>query len=180
MRLNYKCNQIIICSFLLYIQSVYSKLFYNHLAEYKINLIINGTGNQKILSDKYYGVLPDEILVNNIIPADTGYNLAYNLYYLVNEISLIWDPRLTSFKSLTKMFYNMSNILEVDLSNFDSSNVERMDYMFYNCTSLTSINFNNKFKTNNVNNMHSMFSGCISLFSLDLNNFVYSKIKILS
>ena len=45
-----------------------------------------------------------------------------------------------------------------------------MSYMFYKCSSLTSLNLSN-FNTNNVNNMSRMFSNCSSLTSLNLSNF---------
>ena len=41
-----------------------------------------------------------------------------------------------------------------------------MSEMFYNCSSLTSLNLSN-FNTNNVNYMGGMFSGCSSLTSLN-------------
>ena len=41
-----------------------------------------------------------------------------------------------------------------------------MSGMFYNCSSLTSLNLSN-FNTNNVNNMSGMFSCCSSLTSLN-------------
>ena len=51
---------------------------------------------------------------------------------------------------------------------FAPSNANKMFYQF---TSLTTINFNNNFNTSNVTNMGSMFSGCISLTTLDLSGF---------
>ena len=42
--------------------------------------------------------------------------------------------------------------------------------MFYQCSSLTSLNLSN-FNTNNVNNRYAMFSECSSLTSLNLSNF---------
>ena len=48
--------------------------------------------------------------------------------------------------------------------------------MFYNCSSLTSLNLNN-FNTNNVIDMSSMFSNCSSLTDLDLSNFNTSNVK---
>ena len=40
------------------------------------------------------------------------------------------------------MFNNMTNIIYIDLSNFDSSQIENLKNMFYNCISLLSINLN--------------------------------------
>ena len=41
-----------------------------------------------------------------------------------------------------------------------------MSHMFYNCSSLTSLNLSN-FNTNNFHNMSSIFYECSSLTSLD-------------
>ena len=44
--------------------------------------------------------------------------------------------------------------------------LNNMSFMFYYCSSLTSLNLSN-FNTNNVNDMNHMFSGCSSLTSLN-------------
>ncbi len=50
-------------------------------------------------------------------------------------------------------FFNFYN-----LSNFNTNNVINMSYMFFHCSSLTSLNLSN-FNTNNVTNMNDMFYG---------------------
>ncbi len=64
------------------------------------------------------------------------------------------------------MFYKCSRLTSLNLSNFNTNNVNDMRYMFYNCSSLTSLNLSN-FNTNNFHNMSSMFYECSSLTSLD-------------
>ena len=68
------------------------------------------------------------------------------------------------------MFFGCKNIIKLDFSNFDTSQVTNMSNMFYNCNSLKKINLAN-FNTENVDNMSSMFSFCNSLLNLDLSNF---------
>ena len=68
------------------------------------------------------------------------------------------------------MFYDCSNITEIDLSNFDTSKVEKMDYMFHGCSSLTSLDLTN-FETSKVTTMDYMFQKCSSLNTLDLSYF---------
>ena len=51
------------------------------------------------------------------------------------------------------MFYRCDDIIEVDLSKFNSTQVKYTDRMFAYCTSLTSVNLTN-FKTSQVINMH--------------------------
>ena len=53
---------------------------------------------------------------------------------------------------MNSMFSNCKNLASLNLSHFDTSNVENMGHMFYACSSLTSLNLSN-FKTQNVTNM---------------------------
>ena len=41
------------------------------------------------------------------------------------------------------LFYNCTSLSSIDLSNFDTSLVTRMEGLFYNLTSLTSIDLSN-------------------------------------
>ena len=51
-----------------------------------------------------------------------------------------------------------------------------MSYIFYGCSSLTSLNLSN---SNNVNNMSYIFYGCSSLISLDLSNFNINNVNLI-
>lgn len=62
----------------------------------------------------------------------------------------------------------------LDLTNFNTSNVVNMSYMFMNFNSKT-INVSS-FDTSNVRNMNNMFDGCISLRSLDVSGFNTSRV----
>ncbi len=42
------------------------------------------------------------------------------------------------------MFYNCSSLTSLNLSNFNTNNVNDMSSMFYNCSNLTSLNSKNK------------------------------------
>jgi len=87
------------------------------------------------------------------------------------------------FKKLLKntsyMFYNCTSLTSLNLSNFDTDNVKDMTGMFYKCSSLSSLNLSN-FNTDNVNNMSLMFLECSSLNSLDLSNFNTNNVSNLS
>ena len=66
----------------------------------------------------------------------------------------------------SKMFYSkydeqkIKNILDLDLSNFDTSNVMNMGIMFHGMSSLTSLNLSN-FDTSKVTNMQWIFLACV-------------------
>ena len=69
----------------------------------------------------------------------------------------------------------IKNILEVDLSNFDTSKVTNMASMFNAMPKLTSLNLSN-FDTSKVTNMSYMFSAIRNLITLNLSNFDTSKV----
>lgn len=73
------------------------------------------------------------------------------------------------------MFRDCSNLTQVDLSDFDTSNVTDMCFMFHNCERLKRIELNN-FNTSNVTDMSSMFEYCKALAQLDLSNFNTSRV----
>ena len=80
-----------------------------------------------------------------------------------------------------EMFYskygtqNIKNILEIDLSSFDTSRVIEMRYMFCGMSNLTTLNLSN-FNTSQVMNMGGIFSGMSGLTTLNLSNFDTSKV----
>ena len=77
------------------------------------------------------------------------------------------------------MFYWMSNLTSLDLSNFDTSKVIDMKSMFYCMRNLTTINLSN-FDTSRVTNMSSMFYDMSSLTALDLSSFDTSQVTDMS
>ena len=85
----------------------------------------------------------------------------------------------------SKMFYSkydeqkIKNILDLDLSNFDTSNVMNMGIMFHGMSSLTSLNLSN-FDTSKVTNMQWIFFGMRSLTTLNLSSFNTSKVTDMS
>ena len=60
------------------------------------------------------------------------------------------------------MFNGCSLLEKLNLSNFDTSNVNTMACMFFECKSLKELNFPN-YKGNATTNRDSMFDGCIVL-----------------
>ena len=68
------------------------------------------------------------------------------------------------------MFMGCKNIIEIDLSSFNSKNITNMAAMFRDCINLTNINFSN-FITKNVTIMNSMFFGCKNLINIEFFTF---------
>ena len=135
-----------------------------------INLKVSGTGDIKIFGDgKAY--MTDIVIINNENKSEIT-----NTYYLendINNITLIWDKPPNTSRA---MFSGCNHINEIDLSNFDTSEVTDMLNMFSLCTSLYFLDLSN-IDTSKVKTMDNMFSGCSLLKSLNLSSFDTSQVS---
>ena len=77
--------------------------------------------------------------------------------------------------SMLGMFSGMSNLTSLDLSNFNTENVETMQEMFFLASHLNALNLSS-FNTQKVRNMLNMFYRVSSLTSLNLSNFDTSRV----
>ena len=90
------------------------------------------------------------------------------------------DINISSFdtsnvKNMAFMFGGCSNLINLDLSNFNTKNVTNMIGMFNTCESLLKLDLSS-FNTENLINMMSMFTGCRQIEELDLSSFNTSKV----
>ena len=74
------------------------------------------------------------------------------------------------------MFGECYELKYLDLTNFNTSNVTKMNHMFTKCHKLKEIKGINKFYTNKVTDMSAMFQYCYELEYLDLSNFDTSNV----
>ena len=74
------------------------------------------------------------------------------------------------FPKINYMFFDCSSLTYLNLSNFNTENVTDMSWMFFKCISLENLNLSN-FSTQKVINMRGMFSECSSLKNLNLSYF---------
>ena len=107
-----------------------------------------------------------------------------NISFMFYECSSLESIDLSSFNTnnvnnMEYMFWGCSSLKSIDLSSFNTNNVNNMSWMFYECSSLKSIDLSS-FNTNNVNDMHSMFSRCSSLKTIDLSSFNTTSVKDMS
>ena len=175
-----KCNNnyliILIFNFLIICinQITSSNKLILFLDDNKILLKVKGKGNDlvKILSSDYNNYMPTSYYLNNRQdPIDfSGKSIA--LPDSINKVELIFG---TNVQNCNSMFKGCSDILEIDLSNFTSSDVQDINSMFEDCTSLKNIKLGN-FKTSQMNALEKVFYGCSSLGSLDLSDFNVSHI----
>lgn len=73
------------------------------------------------------------------------------------------------------MFRDYSHLPTLNFSDFDTSNVVDMDYMFARCSNFITLDLSG-FNTSKVTEMRSMFEHCTALLYLDLSRFDTSKV----
>ena len=71
---------------------------------------------------------------------------------------------------------NEKDHFNIDISNFDFSNVISLNSMFNDCTNITSLTLPEKINTSKATNMGGMFFACSSLKQLDLSKFDTSNV----
>ena len=178
-------NNIKIRNYILIIVSILINIFYqikNNIFDLfyfqysNITLKIKGIGYNTILGNETVGYnfkginYLKEVYINGNIQNTKEYKYYFN--QTDNYVELIWDDNINSCQY---MFRKCSNITEINLSNFNTSQVTLMWSMFNGCSSLTSLDLSN-FNTSQVTDMRWMFIGCSSLTSLDLSNFDTSQV----
>ena len=122
----------------------------------------------------YYYAEPEKVYLN------TDSSMMFYSDYDEQEIKNILELDLSSFDTslvmnMNDMFRGMSNLTILNLSNFDTSNVTNMDSMFSGMFNLTALDISN-FDTSKVTSMFHMFSGMSNLASLDLSSFDTSQV----
>ena len=152
-------------------------LFCGIESQYKNRIIITfeNNGNYKYISDYYF-----ENYKNKISSITTyGKTYCHKRSSNICEVKEYQKTIILNFDRNIKvceyMFKGLTNIIEIDLSGFDSSNCVSMAYMFQNCNKLENIIFGD-IDTSRIINMKYLFDGCFKLESLDLSNFDTSEV----
>ena len=100
-----------------------------------------------------------------------------NMFYKCKNLI---DINLSSFDteevfSMSEMFFGCNKLISLDLSSLNTKNVEYMGAMFMYCTSLSNLNIST-FNTEKVVDIHNMFLGCSNLTELNLSSFNLKKV----
>ena len=142
-------------------------------------LTVTGTGEIKRSNDN--GFHPEWYrYCNSITSAEINVRGIKDASFLFAGCSNLVSVDLSGFDTsnvtdMRSMFYDCRNLTSLDLSNFDTSNVTDMSDMFCECTSLINLDLGS-FDTSNVTNMYNMFAFCTGLISLDLSSFDTSNV----
>lgn len=94
----------------------------------------------------------------------------------LKEIVGISNLKTDNVVNMSGMFWNSSSLVSLDLSSFNTEKVHSMGWMFSGCSSLSKLDVSS-FNTKNATFMGDMFSFCPSLKELDLSNFNTEKVK---
>ena len=78
------------------------------------------------------------------------------------------------------LFQNCITLEYIDLSNFDTSNVTNMAFMFNHCNRLKEIKGLDKFITSKATTMEGMFQSCFKLEFIDVSSFDTSNVEIMN
>ena len=103
----------------------------------------------------------------------------------ITDIKDIYDNIINyqnNYLNMSKMFYNCSSLTTLnDIFKKNINNVASISGMFYNCSSLSSLPDISKWNINNVTDMSNIFYNCFSLSSSpDLSNWNTNNIKFMN
>lgn len=76
-------------------------------------------------------------------------------------------PLITRVKDISYMFYGCNKLTSIDVSGWNTANVEKMEHLFTNCQALTTLAVAG-WDVSKAKSMQSVFQGCNKLTSLDL------------
>ena len=147
------------------------KIFFSN--EITIKILNN---EKKNILNSQFNSKPEQIYVNEISFSINSENEITNLPEGENNIRMLWNSLILDCSS---MFKGLDNIIEVDLSKFDSSQVTLMTEMFADCTNVRSIIFDD-IETSSVTDMSYLFSNCESLISIDLSRINTKSLQIMN
>ena len=95
----------------------------------------------------------------------------------ITKVKITNDFKKFSPTSCRYWFVGLTKLQSISgLENINTDNVKRMDWMFYDCQVLESLDLSS-FNTGNVTNMYGMFRGCKELETLNLSNFNTKKVE---
>ena len=97
-----------------------------------------------------------------------NFNFKYN--FEKGNVNKIKIKCINPIINMNYMFYNCLNLISLNLSNFNTNDVINMNNMFFNCIALKDLNLSD-LNNNKVKDMNSMFFNCSSLNNLNLSNF---------
>lgn len=120
-----------------------------------------------IMKNKVQKVIIDPTFVD-ARPA-SGYQW-FHKYYELKSIEGLAYLNTEQMTNMSEMFYECSSLTTIDVSKFNTANVTDMSKMFYNCSAVNTLDISN-FNTEKVTDMRMMFYNCEKPTTLDVSKF---------
>ena len=141
-------------------------LFSNSEELNQISLKVQGKGYHQFIKLQD----PCKVVING---EDKGAPKSYDSFERdLNDVTMHFCYKVSSCHD---MFIDLVDIIEVDLTNFNTENLNDMSSMFNGCLNLKQITFGN-INTAGVTNMYRTFFKCTKLISIDLSHFDTSNV----
>ena len=157
----------------------------NSLAKYDWFKEETGEKHWVLYNTEMYEMIRDDIFYlhykkdSNLAPViPINASSCYKMFYDCTTSFNLSNFDTSKMTDMSWMFDNCLSLTTLDLSNFDTSNVTNMSYMFSKCQSLTSLDLSS-FDTSRVTDMSHMFSYCSRFISLDLSSFDTSNVLLI-
>jgi surface protein len=143
---------------------------YNYTVEWGDGTVESFTGNTNRTHD--YGIAGTYTV--RVTGTFTG-NFYFNNTNDGTKIIKVLTHTLDLGQRLDNVFYGCSNLTELNVSNWDTSNVTNFNLFANGCTNLQSLDVSN-WDTSNVTNFPGFALGCTNLQSLDVSNWDTSNV----
>lgn len=142
----------------------------------------NPSGNGTIYND--YNRAPWHKYASQIKTAEIKVSGTVDTSYMFYECSNLTQINLSGFDTsdvtnMKSMFEKCSNLESLDLHGFHTENVAIMGRMFFGCQKLKQLDLSG-FTTGNLTDMSNMFSGCFRMQEIDLSSFDTSNVEYMN
>lgn len=103
-------------------------------------------------------------------------NLSYVFWWCNNLTNLdVSNWNMSNVTNLGNAFYDCNKLVTLDVSNWNTSNVTNLSHIFSYCSKLTNLDVSN-WNTNKVTDLYAAFSSCNNLINLNLSNWNTSQV----
>jgi len=162
------------------IKIVINKYYYN---EKDIKYFIDPNKESNYILCIHDNINESVPLLNEYFNGNSEMDKDFDIYINKNKIDFCFNYEFNSkYKPIVKidckkvltdlsyLFYNCYSLTFLNFRSFNSNQITNIKHIFHNCTSLTSLNLSN-FNTEKITDMSYMFTYCSSLKSLNISNF---------
>ena len=156
------------------------EILLNHINTDFINeMIIDNITLNKTCNTYKFSHPGEHIVYTSLYSFSGMVNIIDNLFQGLTQMTSISFTEKFDTKNIISMnyfFFGCWSLVSIDLSKLNTMNLLYTEKMFYNCVNLVSINFGN-FNSEKIISMSNMFAGCHSITSIDFSGFKTMNLK---